>query len=290
MIDKGDDYRDSDITKISIVSSFISYLDIRGATRIELLGRNVIDQFRLKIGLKKFAKKGNNIRKVMLEDSLASNFRDPEFREGGGSLESHGVKHPTELMSPIIAWGPYQKIMPRETDHQYPRAQVRADWILHKELLSELKEYSEREEDHAQTAIYTREIMICDHQLLKFEGYASWQDRIALGFSSIVSNYGISWTRPLAWLTFANLVYAGSIIYLLGDEICSLQTLKVAVHSFNPLAEPEFSITSSDVQFVQISTLFMFIAQKGVLALMIYEMVRAARRYTRLSDSSGRLK
>ena len=283
VIDKEGDFQDADLSKIRIACSFIANLDIVGVTHLELLKRNVIDQFSINIGLKKFAKVKNRFRKVILEETPASQFSIPR-----GMLETREFKNPSELMYPVIAWGPYQKIKPEKTGDQYPKARERADWITHKKLLNDLKKYSERKEDHVQTAILDREIMICDHQLLRYEGVNSWQDRIALCFSNVVSNYGISWTRPIAWLTLANFVYAGLIAYVLCNDIYSLQTLKIAVLAFNPLADFDFSRRSVDAQFVLLSALAIF--QKVVLALMIYEIVRAARRYTRFSESSRRQK
>ena len=283
------EYSDADVTKIKIESSYFSKLNIQGVTHLQLNGSNVIQEFYLRIGKEKYAPMKDEENplpdsdvfhlKMPLEDILipsARRSREIGLLDKTGSLMAK--------ITPSIIWGGYQRIKAAKAyPEQYPGIRKRSDWLRHREMLFELKKIASQSDNVTQNLIISREIMICDHELLAFDRWwSTYQDRISLGFSKWVSNYGISWMRPFALLAFSNLTYAGAISFIHGSDILALPTLKIAIEAFNPIAEFESHLNNQSL-INELIIIALSLMQKGVLALMVYEIIRSARRFTRVS-------
>ena len=171
-----------------------------------------------------------------------------------------------------VYWGPYQTMVPFEKN-----------WESHKAWLLELKAIAEKKGDYSQRDIFNREIMKCDRELIRQEPWlTSWQDRLTLWFNATFSNYGISWIRPLALLASVNFLYSLLIVHAAPDGCCSAdwELLHVFLESFNPLYTPEL-LDKDGKSCVSALLLGAGLLHKLFFAICVYEIIRAARRFSR---------
>ena len=169
-----------------------------------------------------------------------------------------------------VYWGPYQKVSPMDSD-----------WENHKAWLLRLKAMAEEEHNVHQRDILNREILKCDRELIRREPWGtSWQDRLTLWFNATFSNYGISWIRPLALLTGVNILYSLLVVYPPLSNLCSWEFLHTFLESFNPLYTPELS--GEDKKGGMYALLLgAGLLHKLFFAICVYEIIRAARRFSR---------
>ena len=171
-----------------------------------------------------------------------------------------------------VYWGPYQTIIP-----------FKRNWKSHKAWLLEMKDIAEKKGDYSQKDILSREIMKCDRELIRQEPWlTSWQDRLTLWFNATFSNYGISWVRPLALLASMNFLYSLLIVHAAPDGCCSAdwELLHVFLESFNPLYTPE--LLGEDKKGGMYALLLgAGLLHKFFFAICVYEIIRAARRFSR---------
>ena len=175
-----------------------------------------------------------------------------------------------------IRWKAYQEMRP----HGIIEAQ--------KEHMLRLKEISELSNDKYQVDIFRREIAKCDHIIVGIQPFSeSWQDQLTLFVSKYLSNYGISWVRPLVALLIANCILA-ALYFVFSEPDASLSSfLHVFFETLNPLTRidhicitPPPGGTCSIEMGWPLSMLD--VLHKLVYALCAYEMIRAGRRFTRL--------
>ena len=190
-----------------------------------------------------------------------------------GSIEEIPLKDLKPKLERNVYWGPYQKITP----HQYR-------WREHRDFLLELKKEAEGRQDDSQVNVLKREIMICDHELIKEEPLLkSWPDLLTLWFNAIFSDYGISWTRPLWLLLVLNLAFALLAACLGGIEIFSWETGYIYAKTFDPFSGLIDLGSSEGIkpQYKHVLIAALGVLQKIFLAICTYEIIRAGRRFTR---------
>ena len=176
-----------------------------------------------------------------------------------------------------IRWSAYQTIRPYVFIEAY------------KEHMLRLKDISEHKNDKYQADIFRREIAKCDHIIVGLQPFSkSWQDRLTLFVSKYLSNYGISWWRPLVALVVANGILA--ILYCWHLEQCvsfSPNFWYVFFETWNPLVRFHdicIQLSSHGPCNVEVAWFLslMNVLHKLMFALCVYEMIRAGRRFTRL--------
>ena len=202
-----------------------------------------------------------------------------KFVDKDGSCEKVQLDHLASKLTYEVYWGPYQKIIPQGRK-----------WQEHKKFLLELKKVAEERQDSSQVNILAREIMICDHELIRQEPWlSSWQDRITLWFNKCVTNYGISWIGPLVLLIGINMDFTVVALRLCYVDIFSWEGVRIFAETFNPLSSMQnVLLLQDDVQLLDgglalISVLD--VLQKVILAICVYEVIRAGRRFSRYSSS-----
>lgn len=166
-----------------------------------------------------------------------------------------------------ITWTPYQKIGSKKS---FP------DFNKNSFLL--LKERAIRKGDKLQEAVLNREILKCESVLFNPDHEnALRQDRWIMLFGKLVSDHGVSLLRPFWWLAGINFIVALTL-YLV-DAGCEKNLWYIFMEMFNPISSlsqaielPE-NIKSGWITFANV-------IQKGVFALLIYELIRVGRRFT----------
>ena len=212
---------------------------------LSLKGRNVLRRFYFDSPLFKYIRHGD----IRYESKLSEYRAHNEFG---------------------VYWGPYQTIVPDSLD-----------WESHKMWLLELKALAEKRGDYSQRDILNREILKCDRVLIRQEPWlTSWQDRLTLWFNATFSNYGISWVRPLALLASVNFLYSLLVVCLSSNDLYSWEFLHTFLESFNPLYIPE--LLGDDKKGGWYALLLgAGLLHKLFFAICVYEIIRAARRFSR---------
>ena len=224
--------------------AYVSNIDL------SLTGNNVLTKFLHNTPEIKYILVNGKLKKINLNEFSESKGRD-KYR---------------------VYWGPYQAILPEALN-----------WEGHKAWLLELKAIAEKKGDYSQRDILRREIMKCDRELIRQEPwFISWQDRLTLWFNATFSNYGISWVRPLALLASVNFLYSLLIVHAAHDGCCSADwgLLHVFLESFNPLYTPEL-LDKDGKSCVSALLLGAGLLHKLFFAICVYEIIRAARRFSR---------
>ena len=140
-----------------------------------------------------------------------------------------------------------------------------------------LKERVAKMGDKFQESILTKEIMECERKLLKNDKFLnSWESLAILYFEKIFSNYGFSWFFPFLWLLIFNAFFALIVKFL--PSCGEFSFVNVFIDFFKPLSDiSEIHEICKDNSYLKIITIF----QKLILAIFIYEIVKAARRFSR---------
>ena len=232
---------DQAVYHILIENCYFNVARITGIN-LTLKGRNIIREFTLH---------NNSLKKTLLNQiSHKSNWKP---------------------FSPQAYWGPYQKITPENSN-----------WQSHKSYLLELKKQAEERQDNYQVNILKREILVCDHNLIKQEPWlSSWQDRLTFFFNAWFTNYGISWMRPTLLLFSFNALVAVFIIYVSCNDIISWKSIHIFAETFNPLSRLSDLDGFNPLNGKRALVSILDVTQKIILAICIYEIIRAARRFSR---------
>ena len=247
--------KDASLRTTVLDNCYLYWANITVAS-LSLKGRNKIENLTLTFPTKKYMVAEDQVQEIELSQITVSGKSEP--------------------LSPNIDWGPYQKIKPYEDN-----------WLKHKEQLIYLRDISQKRKDELQVSILNRELVICDHELIRLESkVASFQDRITLWFNKWVSNYGISWLRPTGLLFLMNSIFTLIAVPIISGEYTMANLFYVFAQTFNPLSVfVEFSELGKIIPSCQAIVGGLHVIQKALLAALVYEIIRAGRRFTRVSKN-----
>lgn len=181
----------------------------------------------------------------------------------------------SQFVYPRINFGQYQKISPPS---------VR--WQSYKDVLIELRELAEKRKDGFQAGLLNREIIKCDHALIRQEKVriASMQDRFTLFINEWLTDYGVSWMRPLVLLILLNLIFACIVSGVTVDDPIGESFIYFFAQTFNPISYL-FGLGESELATYKDLIVTLHVIQKAVFALCLYEIIRVGRRHTRYSNN-----
>lgn len=150
---------------------------------------------------------------------------------------------------------------------------------FHKDLFIKLRKKTKQDEDKVQYLTFTREITKCDEILIKKENFGSRQDRLIFEWGGFISNYGISFVRPLGFIICLNIV--SSIIIICLNHPTNLKIFfEMLFKSFNILS---LDFTFLDLQnkrdYIVGITYLIILFQKIFYSLLIYELIKVFRRF-----------
>ncbi len=204
-------------------------------------------------------------------------------------------------IEPSVHWGAHQKL---DEDGRH--------FLTHKKIFTILKQRAIANSDTMQEIILQREISKCDHAIVKSEkGWGTYENKAIFLFSKYISNYGTSWIKPLLWLAALNLAIAVSgqysiLIYnlkawvifdliLLGENfdcifagaisdmlnIWTILSDSQTCSIFWRLLNPTNSLTDIPWETTNPNgwISFLFIFQKVILAVALYEIIKTFRRF-----------
>lgn len=162
-------------------------------------------------------------------------------------------------------WGRYNQV---DTDGEHPHANI--EFFLH------LKDKAIAKQDKSQEAIVSREIIKCEHHIIKREkGIESLQDQIILAFGKYVSDHGSSIVRPVIAAFIINFLILLGILLLEITPAKGLTLFNVFWEMFNPVSNLSTNLSSKSSW-----TSLLNILQKICLALFTYELIRVGRKFT----------
>lgn len=171
----------------------------------------------------------------------------------------------------LIYWGAYQKL---DSDGKYPSS--------HKKILMDLKETATKNKDLQQEVILSREIEKCDHALNRKEPFSSaWQDRITFTLNKEISNYGISYIKPIIIMAYINLIFTLFLNCLVPFTDLNL-LFSFFWELFNPIFQPHRFLNlylPENLPDILPWISFGTIMQKLIYAICIYEIVKVIRRF-----------
>ena len=246
---------DTSFGQIIFDNCFLSGLSTR-SFNLTFLNSNVINNFLWSIPEYKFVpnEKGEP-KKILIKDMSSSPNK--------------------ETITPKANWGHYEKIRPEKNS-----------WKKHKDLMLKFKNQAKEQNDRIQESIFNREILICDHELIKQEPFLfSWQDRFTLGFNRLFTNYGTSWFRPLFWLLCFNLLLTLFItnFILEKDHYTLHQYSCIFIETLDPLLSIFTSIETTCKLNIghDVFLAFIDLIRKVVFGIFLYEIIRVVRRFTR---------
>ena len=200
------------------------------------------------------------------------------FLRANGSVSE--AKRWSEQIQPNISWNTYKHIYPAQED-----------WKKFKFFLIGLLGSCERDNDVDQADIFKREIIRCNHKL-KWQDpfWKALPDLIPLEFNKWISSYGISWMRPLCVILIMNLLVCAYVFTSVNGIIISINnTILLYLQLLNPLTTfDNVAIQADDMsksimlpESLRLGFTALHTAQKIIFAICTYEMIRAARRFTR---------
>ncbi len=210
-------------------------------------------------------------------------FRDNEINAiqiGGQKLFFFGKnvinKISTGHLSENIYYGPYN-ILDKE----------RQFGIHHKALFIALKEDAIKRKDRSQELIFNREVLKCEQNLLRKERKTfkwfwdkSRKDRFILAFNSRSNNFGLSWTRPIAWMIGINLVFFSIFFSQISTFSFYKNDILHTIGMFFELLLPTNSI-SKVTGLEEINKIWeaLNIIKNIFLTALIYQILNAFRRF-----------
>ena len=217
-----------------------------------------------------FIFKGKNIIKNF-------SISNPEYKivADGTRIEKVSIKDLREKFPLQIYWGPYQRLEPYNSNQ---------GWENYKKLILLYKNQAEKRKDNFQVNILKREILICDRNLIKKEPILhALQDRITLAFNAYITNYGISWFRPLLILFILNMLFSIMVNNILYPTTSLLKIMYVFLEAFNLITSVVNYTTLNDINNKYVIAVAIDLIQKIFFAILIYEIIRVARRFTKYS-------
>lgn len=202
------------------------------------------------------------LEKTYGEIKVANNNFDEVRISGGGNIR--------------IAGGNTANIISLSGDNLYlsPHNDIAMDAkhaMNHREKFIALQKIAKDKNDAFQEQVFKREVIKCERLIHKQETASiNLQDRVVLWWGEFSSLHGISWVRPIALITILNIICAIPLAYLFND-FSFAKIVSVWVDLFNPtkFVDKEGAI------------LTIVIFQKIFFALLVYETIRAARRFAR---------
>ena len=178
-------------------------------------------------------------------------------------------------------------IHPREIDIYWNEKTIidpKGEHIYHnRDFLIELKKKFKSKEDSLQERLIQREIIKCEAKILKKEGLMSaWQNKLIMFMSGFISNYGISWIRPLVLLFIINLILSyvahAYMNYYYGLELNSL--CYVFFESLNPTSNLRDTIFVADSSNTYLALSIINIFHKLFFGMAAYETIKIVRRFS----------
>lgn len=164
-----------------------------------------------------------------------------------------------------LYWGLYQDIDPKgENAHN------------HKQIFAKLIECLAQNNDKILEAKLRREMLKCERILiLEEKELHSLQDKFILWWGKWSSDYGISWLRPLLWITGINFFLASVVLCFLNPQ-SSLWL--IFFEFFNPISNLSDVVKTEKNKewFALINVL-----QKVFLAALYYEFIKIVRRFSK---------
>ena len=164
-----------------------------------------------------------------------------------------------------VFWGAYQNTDP-EGRHAH----------ANKKIFTVLKQKAAENNDVSQELILKREITKSDYAIARQEEFnKSFQDRFIYKFSHLISDYGISWWRPIIGLLIVNLLLC-FILYLYRPDL---------LEKFGYVYFEMFNITSDIEKTLGVESWFVSLInfiQKVCYATVIYEAIKILRRFSRV--------
>ena len=140
----------------------------------------------------------------------------------------------------------------------------------HRATFLALQEQAAKRNDLLQEQIMKREVIRCERQLLRGQmSLGALQDKLILWWGEFSSRHGVSWARPLGLLIALNFVLAIPFSVLCGTLDDSLL---VFFELFKPLYYPACESSGA---------LLLITCQKIAFAGLVYEVIRAGRRFAR---------
>ena len=239
-----------------IIENCQLYECLINAVNLTIKGKTQISEFNLTVQHIKFAGNSNHvINKTRIS-------------------ELYAVSDQQDAL-PRIVFGPYQSVTPPPNG-----------WQEYKDVLMDLREIAEKRKDEFQAGLLNREIMKCDHALIRQEKvrFASIQDRLTLWVNEWLTDYGVSWLRPLGLLVLMNMGFAFLVAELTTEEPQVATVLYYLSQAFNPISNP-FNYDGESVLPNEVLSISLHVAQKALFALFLYEIIRVGRRHTRHSNN-----
>ena len=190
------------------------------------------------------------------------------FLQGANQIK----KLPTHTREIDIYWNE-KTIVDPEGEHTYHN----------RDFLIELKKKFKSKEDSLQERLIQRELIKCEAQILKKEGLMSaWQNKFIMFMSGFISNYGISWIRPLVLLFIINLILSyvahAYMNYYYGLELNSL--CYVFFESLNPTSNLRDTIFVADSSNTYLALSIINIFHKLFFGMAAYETIKIVRRFS----------
>ena len=213
-----------------------------------------------------FIEKSNSIIRI-------SDNKIPVLKFGGDAwFDFRGCNHIDSISSWDsslgVFWGAYQKIDP-EGKHAHKN----------KEVFATLKQKATENNNVAQELILKREIIKCDYAFARQEKFKdSFQDRFIYRFSYLISNYGVSWLRPIIGLLIVNFLLCLILYFLYFFKPDSLESTDTLILIYFEMLNPTSHIGKNlwvESWFISLIN----IIQKAFYATVIYEVIKILRRF-----------
>ena len=196
----------------------------------------------------------------------------------------------------VIEWGLKEKIS-EELDAGYEKPlseeeeqQLKTTLQQNKQELMKLRKGAVDKGNRLQESIINGHISTCDEQLIALGGDEMWQEKIIMWAGRLLSNHGRSWLRPLGWVVFINAVLALILQSVFGQPYWInffWDWLSIVIELFNPLTTTSTLLEAVGVGDASPGSGFCYSVASAILilsrivyAICIYEIVRAARRFT----------
>lgn len=191
---------------------------------------------------------------------------------GAGKVFFRGRNHikkiSTNSVPSNVYWGQNQKV---DTEGKNPH--------YNKKFFLMLRENAIEKSDKRQVLILDREVRICDYYITKEEPFlVSFEDRFIYQFTSIISNHGISWFRPIVLLLSFNVLLAYIVLISIGYDYEVINILDLSVRLLNPIA----NVSTYMVDDSGFLSPLLNVLHKAVMGLTAYDLIKTFRRFTSL--------
>lgn len=194
----------------------------------------------------------------------------------------------------VVDWGLGEKIGEKILDNsskqEIHEGHARKLISHHKKVFTKFKNIAVEKGDRLQENALNYHITKCDELLLE-EEEGLFQEKIIMRLGRLLSRHGTSWRHPLTAICLCNLLIAASIFGILCLTNLTLfnhiDFFNIFFSLFNPLSTPtsivnivDENLQSKSMKLSIASVSFFVFLAKAIYAVCIYELVRAARRFT----------